>query len=297
MNELEVQSPDDIQRTQLDIATRQKESAPTAQGVAPRNRSEYLTNVQAPLSEFPIKFIPRVEVYIGALNDHVNAVVKTVKTIETDGETHSLTNPLSVKDNGIAVEALTALYLHMQEMVTNNYILLTTDDLLVDERIKQMVEQLQQLLQQQFDGPAFEMPGEKFAISRRDFYRTSVAVDLKQDYLGAKTVNEVSLVVSVYIHAANLTYTSAKLANLSSSYRKVVRNFAKTGVETTLDVLFDVSNFKERPSLLALFTELCESELAAEVKAQPVANHLPGRANIAVRINLDQTVKDTTANG
>lgn len=291
MKELEVLDPQIHQNTQIAMRERQLEVAPQPANVThPRTAtSDFTPKTGTYAHEWPVRFIPRVEIIVGALDNFVNAVVETVKEHTEDGTTYSMLRPLSLKANGIAIKPLTALYEMLQGMDATNYVFLAADDEQINKRAEMMLQKIQRQLRDSFAGDAFEVPGEEHSISRSDFYTTSVALANKVGQTSAhETVNDVELIVSVYIHAAGLTSDTAKLSDVSASYAKVVRNLIKsTGIETSLDVVFDVSNFKERPSILDLFGELCVSDLSEKVEAVTNAKHIPAGANIGVSINLN----------
>jgi hypothetical protein len=289
MNELEVLDPQIHQTTQIAMRERRLGEAPQpAVTAAPRNTNDF-TPVQGTYAyEWPVRFIPRVEIFIGAVDNFVNSVVETVKEYEEDGQTYSLLRPLSLAKNGIAIKPLTALYDMLKGMEATNYVFLAADDEQINARADALLKQIQKQLVDSFAGVAFEAPGEEYAISRSDFYTTSVAISNKVSQTAShQTVNDVELIVSVYVHAAGLTDSSAKLSDVSASYAKVVRNLMKaTGIETSLDIVFDVANFKTRPSVLELFNALCADDISASVQAVTHAEHLPASANIGVSINL-----------
>lgn len=291
MNELEVLDPQIHQTTQIAMRERQLGAAPEpANTTAPRTATSDFTPKQGTWAhEWPVRFIPRVEIIVGAIDNFVNSVVETVKEHEEDGTTYSLLRPLSLKANGIAIKPLTALYEMLQGMDATNYVFLAADDEQINKRAEMLLQKIQQQLRASFAGDAFEVPGEEYSISRSDFYTTSVALANKVGQTAThETVNDVELIVSVYIHAAGLTSDSAKLTDVSASYSKVVRNLVKsTGIETSLDIVFDVANFKTRPNILDLFGELCVSELSEKVEAVTNAKHIPAEANIGVSINLN----------
>lgn len=291
MKELEVLDPQIHQTTQIAMRERQLDVAPEPANVThPRTATSNFTPKQGTYAhEWPVRFIPRVEIIVGAIDNFVNSVVETVKEHEEDGTTYSLLRPLSLKANGIAIKPLTALFEMLQGMDSTNYIFLAADDEQINKRAETLLQKIQRQLRDSFAGDAFEVENEEYSISRSDFYTTSVALANKVGQTAAhETVNDVELIVSVYIHAAGLTSNSAKLSDVSASYAKVVRNLVKsTGIETSLDIVFDVANFKERPSILALFGELCASELAEKVEAVAHATHIPAGANIGVSINLN----------
>lgn len=291
MNELEVLDPQIHQTTQIAMRERQLGAAPEpANTTAPRTATSNFTPKQGTWAhEWPVRFIPRVEIIVGAIDNFVNSVVETVKEHEEDGTTYSLLRPLSLKANGIAIKPLTALYEMLQGMDATNYVFLAADDEQINKRAEMLLQKIQQQLRASFAGDAFEVPGEEYSISRSDFYTTSVALANKVGQTAThETVNDVELIVSVYIHAAGLTSDSAKLTDVSASYSKVVRNLVKsTGIETSLDIVFDVANFKTRPNILDLFGGLCVSELSEKVEAVTNAKHIPAEANIGVSINLN----------
>lgn len=290
MNELEVLDPQIHQTTQIAMSERRLEQAPQPASIArPRTATSDFTPVQGTFAhEWPVRFIPRVEIVIGIMDNFVNAVVETVNDYEEAGTTHSLTKPLSLKSKGIAIQPLTSLFEMLKGMGSSNYIFLAADDAQINARADALLKQIQKQLVDSFAGAPFEAAGQEYAISRSDFYTTSVALSNKvTEIAGHQTVNDVELIVSVYVHAASLTSDSATLKDLTASYSKVVRNLMKnTGIETTLTAVFDVGNFKERPSILALFSELCADELSLEVEAVKDATHIPASANIGVGINL-----------
>jgi len=290
MNELEVLDPQIHQTTQIAMHERRLGDAPQpASTAAPRTAtSDFLPMSGTPVYEWPVRFIPRVEVVVGVLDNYVNAVVETVKEYEEDGQTYSLLRPLSLAKNGIAIKPLSALFDMLKGMEATNYVFLAADDEQINARADALIKQIQKQLVESFAGAPFEAPGEEYAISRSDFYTTSVALSNKVSQTSShQTVNDVELIVSVYVHAAGLTDSSTKLSDVSASYTKVVRNLMRaTGIETTLDIVFDVSNFKTRPCILDLFRDLCNDGRSKSVEALTNAKHIPASANVCVSINL-----------
>ena len=136
-----------------------------------------------------------------------------------------------------------------------------------------------------------EQENSDYSIDRADLFKTTVGLDYSQvSAPDAQTVNEVHVIVSVYIHVAHLTSVdNAEMFN--KRYKALIRNAASaTGVPTTLAVAFDVSNFLLRPSTLALFNSLLTDETVNVLSVETVngVEHLPDEANTIVSVELSK---------
>lgn len=245
--------------------------------------------------EFPVRIVPRVEVVFGAVLNTVNDVVEAHKsftplvaydagTFEEGEEEISLYRPLSRKNNGAAVQPLTALYEFLAGLELEQYLIVCEESVL-QQRVQGLIDTLHAQLQDSFGGVAFEQNGLDFSIARRDYFATSVTQYTADQ---SKTVNIIHLVIRVHIHAASLTGTSSDPAEAISafdaSYRQVIKNFASaTKISTQVAVAFDVSNFTVRPNLLSLFSALV-AEPGAEADAVNPDDHID--ANVIVTVAL-----------
>jgi hypothetical protein len=277
--------------------TQQLHSEQVEIGVAhePENTVRTRHNIPAALeinSEYPIRFTPRVEVYLGAICNTVNDVVEA-HPIVTDPLDNpiSLLRPLSRAKVGIAIEPMEKLYEFLSDITQHNYLLLAADDAAIHDRLTTTVESIHAQLLEHFGGDPLEQEGMEFSIARRDFFTTTVSFEVVETTVGLQTVNDIQLIVSVYIHAGSLTSLKTDIAEMANTvktqYRTVIRNFARaSGIDTQLSVVFDASNFSVRPSVLNLFNALIQ---ISEGKVAVVQNetHLPDEANIVVSLDIN----------
>lgn len=245
--------------------------------------------------EFPVRIVPRVEVVFGAVLNTVNEVIEQHKTltplighdngvVEEEDNSVSLYSPLSRKNNGAALQPLESLYEFLAALELEQYLIVCEDSVL-QQRIQGLIDTLHSQLQDTFGGSAFEQHGHDFSVARSDYFSTSVT----QYTVEEKTVNNIHLVIRVYIHAASLTNTpddpvEAINTGFGAPYRQVIKNFATaTKIKTQIAVAFDVSNFTVRPNLLTLFTALC-AEPGAQADAVNKDDHID--ANVIVSVAL-----------
>jgi len=260
----------------------------------PENTVRTRHNIPAPLelnAEYPIRFTPRVEVYLGAILNTVNEVVEANKVLDVEGNQVNLNRPLSRKNGGIALQPLEKLYEFLTDITQHNYLLLAADDAVIQDRLTASVESIHAQLLEHFGGDPLETQGLEFSIARSDFFTTSVGFAVDEVNVGLQTVNDIQLIVSVYIHAASLTSLPTDAADaintVNTQYRKVLSNFAKaSGIETTVSIVFDAGNFSVRPSVLNLFTALIAGGAGKAVVVHN-AQHLPEEANIVVSLDLN----------
>lgn len=273
--------PKEIQHTQLKMAERVLEPAHGETDNRPRQKV-------AEINEWPVRLVPVVRVHFGALLNPVNDVVEELRkskvdVLDTDGNYLNLSLPLSRKNNGIATKSLESLYIYLQDLKLGEYLILGSVET-VNERVESLIENITKQMETLFFGEPIEMEGFDFVIDRRDYFK--VAVDrqmVTKNNTGKQTVNEVQLLVDVYIHAASLT-VSEDTDNLQKSYVTTVRNAARTfDIATEAYVLFDVANFSVRPSLLAFFNAVLGLEAFVSVGA--FTNENCKDANTVVRIN------------
>lgn len=271
----------------------------TERHVGVAQEPEYISVPQKapiPAEDYPVRIVPKVEIVLGATLNTVNDVVEQHKTLtpliygengeaQAAGEPISLFRPLSTKNNGAAVEPLQALYLYLESLQMDRF-LIVADEVALQQRIDHLIECLDVQLKNSFGGPAYEQQGLDFSIARRDYFAASVTDYRARD---GETVNTIQLIVRVDIHAASLTSTSSDPAEAISafdtSYRKVIKNIATaTKIKTGLSVAFDVSNFTVRPNLLSLFNVLCTEEgaTAKAVNTQDKSRN----ANVMVSVAL-----------
>lgn len=282
-------SYEEMQRQQLHSISKTPEAAHE-----PANTVRTRINLPAALeidAEYPIRFTPRVEVYLGAICNTVNEVVEAHPIVEVEDNPISLFRPLSRAKSGIAVAPLEKLYAFLADVTQHNYLLLATDEAAITNRLTTMVDSIHAQLRESFGGDPLESEGFEFSVARSDFFKTSVGYRVEQTQVGLQTVNDIQLVVSVYIHAASLTKTSLEsmdaLNTVNSQYRTVIRNFVKaTGIDTTLNIAFDVGNFSVRPSVLSLFSALIADGAGEATAVSPRSSHLPDGVNILVSLDL-----------
>lgn len=282
-------SPDDIAQERILMEQRVLEVAPEpANTVRPKE-----VRNEEQLHDFPIRIMPRLEVYLGALANTVNEVVEEVKILEIDGseKTVSLIMPLSRKNHGVAVEPLDTLFRFMGDLASQQYLIVAADEHAATSRIETMVQSIHDKLSVTFGGELIEQENSDYSIDRADLFKTTVGLDYSQvSAPDAQTVNEVHVIVSVYIHVAHLTSVdNAEMFN--KRYKALIRNAASaTGVPTTLAVAFDVSNFLLRPSTLALFNSLLTDETVNVLSVETVngVEHLPDEANTIVSVELSK---------
>ena len=132
-------SPDDIAQERILMEQRVLEVAPEpANTVRPKE-----VRNEEQLHDFPIRIMPRLEVYLGALANTVNEVVEEVKILEIDGseKTVSLIMPLSRKNHGVAVEPLDTLFRFMGDLASQQYLIVAADEHAATSRIETMVNQ------------------------------------------------------------------------------------------------------------------------------------------------------------
>jgi hypothetical protein len=280
-----------------DKQTQQLHSEQPVIGVAqePENTVRTRHNIPTALeinSEYPITFTPRVDVYVGALLNTVNEVVEAHPILtDVNDNPICLSRPLSRAKSGIAIQPMEKLYEFLTDITQHKYLLLAADDAAIHDRLTSTVESIHAQLLDHFGGDPLEQEGAEFSIARRDFFTTSVSFDVVETNVGLQTVNDIQLVVSVYIHASSLTslkVETLEIANtVKTQYRTVLRNFARaSGIETRFGVVFDAGNFSVRPSVLNLFTALIQH---SEGKVAVVHNeaHLPDEANIVVSLDIN----------
>lgn len=279
-----------------DKQTQQLHSEQVEIGVAqePENTVRTRHNIPAALeinSEYPITFTPRVDVYLGVMLNTVNEVVEAHPIVEVDDNPISLLRPLNRAKSGIAVQPMEKLYEFLSDITQHKYLLLAADDAAIHDRLTSTIDSIHAQLLDHFGGDPLEQEGLEFSIARRDFFTTTVSFDVVETNVGMQTVNDIQLIVSVYIHAASLTnlkVDATEMANtVKTQYRTVLRNFARaSGIETNLGVVFDAGNFSVRPSVLNLFSALIQ---ISEGKVAVVHNeaHLPDGANIVVSLDLN----------
>lgn len=282
-------SPDDIARERILMEQRVLEPAPEpANTVRPKE-----VRNEEQLHDYPIRIMPRLDVYLGALANTVNEVVEEVKILEIDGseKTVSLIMPLSRKNHGVAVEPLDTLFRFMGDLASQQYLLVAADERAATGRIESLVQSIHDKLSATFGGELIEQENSDYSIDRADLFKTTVGLDYTQvSAPDAQTVNEVHVIVSVYIHVAHLTSVdNAEMFN--KRYKALIRNAASaTGVPTTLAVAFDVSNFLLRPSTLSLFNSLLTDETVNVLSVETVngVKHLPDEANTIVSVELSK---------
>jgi hypothetical protein len=286
----------------------QLQSSERQLGVAaePENVTRTKANIPTRTAgEFPVRIVPRVEVVFGAVLNTVNEVVEQHKTltpfisadngvVEEAVDSVSLFRPLSRKDNGAALEPLTALYEFLQGLELEQFLIVCEESLL-QQRVQGLIETLHSQLQDSFGGAAFEQHGLEFSVARSDYFSTSVTQYMVEE----KTVNIIHLVIRVYIHAASLTSASADpveaISAFGASYRQVIKNFAvATKIKTQVAVAFDVSNFTVRPNLLSLFTALC-AEPGAQADAVNKDDHIDANVIVSVALTNPNATKVKTA--
>lgn len=286
------QSPEDIARDRIRMEERVLTPAQEpANTVRPRQSPPGY--VETYLSEYPIRILPRLDVYLGAIAHTVNDVVEAVDVLEIDGADHtvSLTNPLSRKQHGIAVKPLDDMFRFIGDMSSPQYLILAADEAAANGRIEALVSSIHNKLSSSFGGELIEQENSEYSIDRADLFKATVSLDYSQNSaVDAQTVNEVHVTVSVFIHVAHLT--SIDDANVfNKRYKALIRNAASaTGTDTRLYVAFDVSNFLLRPSTLALFNSLLSDETVNVLSVEAVngAQHLPIEANTVVGIELSK---------
>lgn len=262
----------------------------------PENVTRNKENIPVKVAgEFPVRIVPRVEVVFGAVLNTVNEVIEQHRTltplighdngvVEEEDNSVSLYSPLSRKYNGAALQPLESLYEFLAALELEQYLIVCEDSVL-QQRIQGLIDTLHSQLQDTFGGPAFEQHGLDFSVARSDYFSTSVT----QYTVEEKTVNNIHLVIRVYIHAASLTNTpddpvEAINSAFGAPYRQVIKNFATaTKIKTQIAVAFDVSNFTVRPNLLTLFTALC-AEPGAQADAVNKDDHID--ANVIVSVAL-----------
>lgn len=289
-----IKSPEDIanERVRMEgrVLTPAQEPADTSRPVdqTPDDPSKNI-------AEYPLRIIPHLNVFIGAICNTVNEVVEEVQTFDVDGSDKpvSLAIPLSRKNNGIAVEAFEAMFRFIQTISEQNYVLLAANEETARLRIDSQVTAIKEKLAENFEGDVIEQLGQSFSIAYDDMFKTDVVLTYKREQaVDAQTVNEVHIDVNVYIHVAHLT-TMNDLEEFRKLYVARVRNAATaTGVDTTLQVAFDVSNFFVRPSTLALFNALLIDKTVNVLSVQAVNGvhkHLPSEANTLVGIALTKS--------
>ena len=285
------QSPEDIARDRIRMEERVLEPAQEPASVTRPKQS--VADKAYQLSDFPIRLIPRMEVYLGAVANTVNDVVEEVRILEIDGSesTINLYLPLARKKNGIAVEPLDSVFRFMGDLAQQQYLIIATDEQAATQRIEAFVEAIHGKLSSSFGGELIEQENSDFSIDRADMFKTTVGLDYQQvNAVDSQTVNEVHVIVSVYIHVADLVNMDNG-ESFNKRYKAYIRNAAAaTGVPTSLAVAFDVSNFLLRPNVLSLFTSLLSDET---VKAQSVetvngAKHLPPSVNTVVSVDLSK---------
>lgn len=285
-------SPEDIARERIQMEARVL--TPAQEPANTTRPKEALINEQ--LHDYPIRLMPRLDVYLGALANTVNEVVEEVSVLEIDGsdKTISLHMPLSRKNHGVAVEPLDTLFRFIGDLAANQYLIVAADEHAASTRIEAMVQSINDKLNSTFGGELIEQEHSAFSIDRADMFKTTVGLDYMQvSAPDAQTVNEVHVIVSVYIHVAHLTSVdNAEMFN--KRYKALIRNAASaTGVPTSLAVAFDVSNFLVRPSLLALFNSLLTDETVkvlsvGSVKKNHETQYLPDEANTIVSVELSK---------
>lgn len=290
-------------KQQLQSSERQLGTAQEPENVI-RTKANIPTKIA---NEFPVRIVPCVEVVFGAVLNTVNEVVEQHKTltpviaygngvVEEGSEEISLFRPLSRKQNGAALEPLTALYEYLSGLELEQYLIVCEDSVL-QERVAGLIDSLHAQLQDSFGGPAYEQNGLEFSVARGDYFSTSVA---RYTAAESKTVNTIQLVIRVHIHAASLTNTPTDpveaISAFDASYRQVIKNFATaTKIKTQVAVAFDVSNFTVRPNLLSLFTALC-AETGAEADAVNPDDHIDANVIVSVALtnpNAKRTVPKT----
>lgn len=231
-------------------------------------------------NEYPFSLDFRVEVYLGAVHNNVNEVIESYKTVEvpatfeSNGYSVNMYRPLSRTKNGVAVAPLTKLYEFLADIGKQQYLLIADDSDAIHQRVVNTVNSIQKQLLEFHGNPAqpFEDANvSEYSIARSDLFHTTVGIDtpvLRK--AGLQTVNAISVVVSVYIHAASLTSASdvpeEAMQLLNSQYRTVLRNMATaSSIPTELSVVFDMANFSVRPATRQLFNTLLEAGADAQV--------------------------------
>lgn len=273
-------SEEEIQRTRLDMNRKTLEPAHGERDDRPRAKP-------VEINEWPLRIVPRVDVFFSALLNTVNNVVETLRKDKIDvienGEHVNLSLPLSRKNGGIATKSVENIFTFLSDLNLSEYLILGSAET-VTSHIESLLATIQEQLAESFYGEPIEMEGFDFVIDRRDYFKVSTHTEVvtKSD-ANKQTVNEVQLVVSVIIHAASLTHATDE-DGLNKSYVATIRNCAKgTGIDARTHVLFDVGNFSERASLLELFRTLMVSEQFISVGAVDPKDF--NEANTSVRLN------------
>jgi hypothetical protein len=284
------QSPEDIARDRIRMEERVLEPAQEPANVTRPKQSQDKAML---LSDFPIRLIPRMEVYLGAVANTVNEVVEEVKVLEIDGSenTVNLFLPLSRKKGGIAVEPLDSVFRFMGDLAQQQYLIVAADEQAATSRVESLVQTIHEKLSSSFGGELIEQENSPFSIDRADMFKTTVGLDYQQvNAVDSQTVNEVHVIVSVYIHVADLVNMDNG-ESFNKRYKAYIRNAAAaTGVPTSLAVAFDVSNFLLRPNILSLFTSLLTDETvkAHSVEAVNGGKHLPIDVNTVISVELSK---------
>lgn len=262
----------------------------------PENTSRPVKTVKDDgIGEFPIRIVSSIEIYLGAINNAVTEVASAVGHVQLEDGQYSVFAPLSKKQNGIARPPLQSLFEFMDSVSSNQMLILADNEQAAADRLNSYVESIQRQLSESFQGELIEEIGSEWSIDRADLFRTSVAVTQNvKTSVGKQTVNEVHVVASVYIHAANLLEDNG--INSVKPTVALLRNWqATTGVPASLGIVFDVSNFKGCPTALELFNGLLSEEnsdvTVLDVQGVTGASHLSPTANTVVSIDIQDRPK------
>lgn len=285
-------SPEDIavERLRMDarVLTPAAEPAGINRAVAAVQRERF----EKELGEYPIRIAPEIRVILGAVCNNVNDVVDEVQQVDIDGSDQiiNLRLPLSRKKGGVAYRPFEAVFRFVGDLASKNYLILADGEDGAKRRINSYVASINEKLSMLFEGEVLEQENMQYSIDRADLFKTNVELVYNRiDTPDAETVNEVQVIVNIYIHVNDLTNMD-NADTFNTRYKTLVRNAASAcGVPTSLYVAFDVSNFLVRQSTLALFNSLLLSETVKVLSVEAVKGnppYLPIEASTIVGVEL-----------
>lgn len=285
-------SPEDIAVERLRMEQRVLTPAAEPTGVNRAVAAMQRERFEKELGEYPIRIVPQIRVILGAVCNTVNDVIDEVQQVDIDGSDQviNLRLPLSRKKGGVAHPPFEAVFRFVGDLASKNYLILADGEDGAKRRINAYVATINEKLSMLFEGEVLEQENMQYSIDRADLFKTHVELVYNRiDTPDAETVNEIQVIVNVYIHVNDLTNMD-NADTFNTRYKALVRNAANaTGVPTSLYVAFDVSNFLVRQTTLALFNSLLLSETVKVLSVDAVKEtrkYLPIEASTLVGVEL-----------